>query len=281
MSTPNAAIKRQHDFTDPLSKPIMESTNPDLYDTRLPRMYPVHRHIYIYSVARRDFPKKHVYFKGKLTGCHKGERYVLCTTIPDPPQQLSVDPERGGHRVEVEPRDEAGWRVAIDILNPNNPSTNPYFRPSAEQAAYYSIGQSVDLMRYGLFPSLHNPPLEEEIVRAEQERDKSYQDLIDEAFQEQSSNPQGFRVWLKNHPEITEAMQATGTVADWHKAPESKMSCPNCGDVIKAGIAFHKSSAGVLCIIDPVRAAKAGVGVEDAPKKRNGIAAAAQEYTGR
>jgi hypothetical protein len=280
MGTANSAIKKVHDFTDPLSKPIMESSNPDMYDTRLPRMYPVHRHIYIYSVARRDFPKKHVYFKGQLVGCHKGERYVLCTTIPDPPQQLAVDAERGGHRVEVEPRDEAGWRVAIDILNPNNPSTNPYYRLNAQQAAYYSIGQSVDLMRFGLFPSLSNPPLEEEIVRAEQERDASYQALIDEAFQEQASNPQGFRAWLKNHPDIGEAMTATGTVADWFKAPESKVSCPNCGDVIKAGIAFHKSSAGVLCILDPIRAEKAGV-VSEAPKRRPGIAAAAQEMRER
>ena len=37
------------------------------------------------------------------------------------------------------------------------------------------------------------------------------------------------------------------------------MTCPNCGDVVKAGIAFHKSSAGVLCIIDKKRADEAGV----------------------
>lgn len=259
MATATGTVKRVHGFTDPLSEGQMKTQNPDLFEERLPRMYPIHRHIYLYSVARRDFPKRHVYFKGKLQGCKKGERYVLCYSVPDPPQQISVDAERGGKRVEVEPRDEAGWRVAIDILNPNNPSTNPYFRPDGEQAAIYSIGQDVDLMRYGLFPSIHNPPLEEEIVRAEASRDKSYADLIDEAFQEQASNPQNFRNWLKNHPDIGTAMEATGTVADWFKTPETKQSCPNCGDIIKAGIAFHKSSAGVLCILDKERAAKAGV----------------------
>ena len=253
-------IERVHGFTDPLSVSLMHSSNPDLFSKNLPRMFPVHRHIYLYSTARRDFPKKHVYWKqGTLLGCHKGERYVLCGSIADPPQQLSVDPERGGLRVDVEPRDEAGWRVAIDILNPNNPSLDPYIHLNAQQAALYCTGENVDLVKYGLFPSLSNPPKEEELLRAEKVRDASYDELIDEAFSEQASNPQGFRMWLKNHPEINSAMEARGVKADWHTVAERKATCPNCGDTIKEGIAFHRSSAGVLCIIDPERAAKAGV----------------------
>ena len=266
-----STVKQVHGFTDPLAAGQMRTQNPDLFHEGLPRMFPIHRHIYIYSVARKDFPnRRHVYWRGPLVGCtgaNKGERYVLAATIPDPPQQITVDAERGGKRVEPEPRDEAGWRVAIDILNPNNPSLNPYLQLDAEQTAIYATGQNVDLIRYGLFPSLHNPPLEEEIQRAEAARDKSYQDLVDEAFQEQASNPQNFRNWLKNHPDIGIAMEATGTVADWFKTPESKMSCPNCGDIIKSGIAFHKSSAGVLCILDKERAAKAGVRGPGRPPK--------------
>jgi hypothetical protein len=264
-------IKQVHGFTDPLSASQMRTQNPDLFDTRLPRMFPIHRHIYIYSTARRDFPKKHVYWKqGALLGCHKGERYVCCGSIPDPPQQLSVDPDRGGLRVDVEPRDEAGWRVAIDILNPNNPSLDPYINLNSQQSALYATGQNVDLIRYGLFPSLNNPPKEEEILRAEKARDESYQRLVDEAFAEQASNPQGFRMWLRNNPDINTAMEALGITADWHTKSEIKATCPNCGDTIKAGIAFHKSSAGVLCIIDAERAAKAGVKMqeEDEPQRR-------------
>ena len=68
--------------------------------------------------------------------------------------------------------------------------------------AYYAIGQNVDLVRYGLFPSLNNLPTEEELLRAEKARDKSYGNLVDEAFQEQASNPQLFRRWLREHPDI-------------------------------------------------------------------------------
>lgn len=250
----------------------MRTQNPDHFDTRMPRLYPIHRSIYIYSVARKTFPMHHAYCKAPLIGCLKGERYVLCTTIPDPPQQIAIDAERGGHRVEVEPRDEAGWRVAIDILNPNNPSTNPYLQMSASQAAQYAVGQNVDLIRFGLFPSLNNPPTEEELLRAEKSRDDQYQADVDEAFQEQASNPQFFRRWLREHPDIGTAMEATGTEANWFQRQEMKMSCPNCGDKVKQGVAFHKSSAGVLCIIDKERAAKAGVRASGRPAKEEDAA---------
>lgn len=261
----NTTIKGTQGFTEPLSQSVMRSSNPELYSTDMPRMYPIYRHINIFSVARRDFEKKHVYFNGTLKGCKNGERYVLCYRVPDPPQQVAVDVERGGKRVEVEPRDEAGWRVAIDILNPNNPSTNPYLSLNAQQATLYAIGQGVDLVRYGLFPTLNDEPTEEELQRAERARDAEYSRLVDEAFEEQASNPQGFRTWLRNNPDVYAAMEALGVQADWHRKVEVKQECPNCGDQIKAGIAFHKSSAGVLCIVDPVRAAKAGVGVAPAP----------------
>ena len=283
MAGENAAVKQVHGFTDPLSAPQMRVQNPDHFDNRMPRMYPIHRQIYIYSVARRAFPRKHVYWNASvmdqgvrkigLSGCLKGERYILCGSISDPPQQIAVDAERGGWRVEVEPRDEAGWRVAIDILNPNNPSTDPYAQLGPNAAAYYSTGENVDLMKYGLFPSLSNPPLESELLRAEAERDKSYSALVDEAFQEQASNPQGFRLWLKTHPDINVAMESLGIEADWFQKVEVKMSCPNCGDKIKAGLAFHKSSAGVLCIIDVEKAKRAGVtipGEEDEPRRGPG-----------
>jgi hypothetical protein len=263
MAGESGTIKRTHGFTDPLS--IMKETNPDLYSTSMPRMYPIHRHVYIHSVARRDFQVKHVYYRGTLPGCHKDERYVTCYAVPDPPQQLSADVERGGKRVDVEPGDEAGWRVAIDILNPNNPSNNPYFKPSPQQAVLYAVGKDVDLIRFGLFPSLNQVPTEEELRKAEAVRDETDQLLIDEAFAEQAQNPQAFRSWLRAHPEIYDAMQRFNVQADWMKKSEAQQSCPNCGDTVKAGIAFHKSSAGVTCIIDQERAAKAGVEIKRGP----------------
>jgi hypothetical protein len=253
-----STVNKVRGLDDPIAKGVISKEDPNYYDNSLPRMYPIQRFVYIYSVARRDFEKKHYYFNGTLRGCKVNDRFVLCHSIADPPQQLSADAERGGRRVEVEPRAEAGWRVAIDILNPNNPGLDPYLKLTPQQAALYATGQNVDLIKYGLFPSLHNPPLEEEILRAEQARDAEYLALWNEALQEHETNPQGFRLWLRNHPDVSEAGRSLGMEADWLTTPVSKMACPNCGDVIRAGIAFHKSSTGVLCIIDRERAIKAG-----------------------
>ncbi len=53
-------------------------------------------------------------------------------------------------------------------------------------------------------------------------------------------------------------MDALGLKADWHQTAEVSVYCPFCGDEIRQGIAFHQSSAGVLCVLDPERALKAG-----------------------
>lgn len=266
MAGENATVKSTV-YENPQNQTLMKAFNPEMYDHNLPRMYPIHRHIFIHSVATRDFEIKHVYYKGVLRGCKSGERYVTAHAVPDPPQQITVEAERGGTKVEVEPRDEAGWRVAIDMLNPNNPSTDPYFRPTPRQSALYSTGQGVDLIKFGLFPSLNKVPTEEELQRAEAVRDEARQALVDEAFEEHASNPQNFRNWMRNHPDIHDAAEALGVEADFLvKKAVVKTSCPNCGDSVKSGIAFHKSSAGVLCIIDFKKAYEAGaIKKEDVP----------------
>lgn len=265
MAGENATVKSTV-YENSQNQTLMKAFNPEMYDSNLPRMHSIHRHIFIHSVATRDFEVKHVYFKGTLHGCRNGERYVTCHAVADPPQQITVDAERGGTRVEVEPRDEAGWRVAIDMLNPNNPSTDPYFKPTPRQDALYSTGKDVNLIKFGLFPSLNKVPTEQELLKAEAVRDEARQSLVDEAFEEHASNPGNFRNWMRNNPDIHDAAEALGVEADFLvKKAVVKTTCPNCGDSIKAGLAFHKSSAGVLCIIDPERAAKAGVEIKRGP----------------
>jgi len=37
------------------------------------------------------------------------------------------------------------------------------------------------------------------------------------------------------------------------------ISCPNCGDPIKDGIAYHRNSFGDKCIVDHARCVKLGI----------------------
>jgi hypothetical protein len=64
------------------------------------------------------------------------------------------------------------------------------------------------------------------------------------------------------------AAEMFGQDVDWHKVTTPKIECPNCGEKIKEGIAFHYSN-GQKCILDWERAWLAGaVKKEDVPDGR-------------
>ena len=121
-----------------------------------------------------------------------------------------------------------------------------------------TTSQDCNLIAQGVWPSLHKDPPEAEIARAEKARDDTYRGMTRRAIELASKSRRELNDYLNTHPEVHTAMDMLGLQADWHQTAAVKAACPNCGDEIKAGIAFHQSSAGVLCVIDAVRAFKAG-----------------------
>jgi len=214
------------------------------------------RHVYIYSVAKRDFgPLSHLLFpRLTLRGCEPGERWTRCATIADPVTQASPDQERGGTRID----ETDAWRACIDLLSPSNPSIDPYWNNPGALPAYFSTNRNCDYIAQGVWPSLNEEPTEEEIKRAEKVRDARYKALTQKAIQLESKSTKELNEFLSETPEVHTAMDSLGLQASWHKMQEVRQDCPNCGDSIRAGIAFHQSTAGILCVIDPDRALKAG-----------------------
>jgi len=214
------------------------------------------RHIYLYSVAKREFgPLHHLLFPRLiLRGCAPGERWTRCAVIADPVTQASPDQERGGTRVD----EEDAWRASIDLLSPNNPTDDPYFNNAGSLPSYFSTSTNCDYISQGVWPSLNAEPTEEEISRAEKARNDRYRAITQKAIQLESKSVKSLNEYLETTPDVHTAMDVLGLQAGWHKAQEVRMECPNCGDTIKSGIAFHQSRAGILCIIDPDRALKAG-----------------------
>jgi hypothetical protein len=234
----------------------MRAKNPDEFsaDFKGPVRYRIDGQVYIFSVAKRNFWVNQTLFpKTELMGCINGERYVLATTVADPVPQAAPDLERGGKRVDY----EDGWRASIGLLHPEHPmGGNGDWWTGADQG---TMSDGVNLIAQGLFPSRTNPPKEEDIRRAEQFRDKRYRRLTDMAFQASAKGSRYLADFLRMHEDVADAMDALGLTADWHRGNRKvKAECPNCGDEISPSLAFHKSSAGVLCVIDPVRAFKAG-----------------------
>ncbi len=46
------------------------------------------------------------------------------------------------------------------------------------------------------------------------------------------------------------AMDYLGKQAPWHMAAYHMITCPNCGEPVKEGIAYHRNSFGERCIVD-------------------------------
>ena len=233
------------------SQAAIKAANPDNFNvvvnTRMWR--PPLEMIYLWTVARRDEKVSHWAFPGTLKGCTNGERYVLSGQVSHPTLQACPDLERGATRTD----EHDGWRVAIDILNPANTTDDPWIDTRG-----MSMSRGANLIAKGFFPSRNNPPSEAELQKAESLRNTWYEGLTREAIRLESTSTRELNDFLRERPEVHEAMDALGLQAAWHKSREVKATCPNCGDSIKSGVAFHQSSAGVLCVLDPERALKAG-----------------------
>jgi hypothetical protein len=243
-------------FDDKRTQGAMRGANPENFQIffaghalREPK-----RFIYVHTVAKRSFgPLTRTLFPWlKLRGCEEGQRYVTCCAIGDPIPQASPDQERGGTRID----EHDGWRAAIDLLNPANITFDPF--TGSNNPDFFANRSGQNLIAEGFWPSLNETPAEPEIKRAEQNRDARYRYLTREATRLAAVSTKDLNEFLQSYPDTHIAMDALGMSANWHTLSVINASCPNCGDVIKQGIAFHQSSAGILCIIDAAKAYKAG-----------------------
>lgn len=211
--------------------------------------------IFIFTTARRNEPvsQQPLFPSTELKGCTDGERYVLAFSVADPVPQACPDLERGGKRIDY----LDGWIAAIGLLHPEHPmGGSGDWWTGADQA---TVSDGVNLIAKGFFPSRTNPPTEEDIRRSESFRNKRYRWLTDQAFQRAAKGSKHLADFMHQHEDVADAMDALGLTADWHRGNRKVMaSCPNCGDPVAQGLAFHKSSVtDRLCVIDPERAFKA------------------------
>lgn len=251
MATPSVA---NHGFKGGLTVDEMRKANSENFNVVLGgrRMRQPDRIIYIHSVAKRDFPVRTFLFpRLNLKGCSGGERYVTCTTLPDPVLQPSPDQERGGTRVD----EHDGWRAAIDMLNPSNLTADPY--TGSDNPSFYGNRNGTNLIAEGFWPSFNEEPTEEEIRRAERHRDSRFRYLTAEAMRLAAVSTRELNEFLQRFPDTHMAMDALGLAAPWHQKNDVRAVCPNCGEPIKQGVAFHKLG-DIICVLDPERAFKAG-----------------------
>jgi RNA polymerase subunit RPABC4/transcription elongation factor Spt4 len=234
-------------------------------------MRPVEYHIFMFNVGVKshEIRKPPLFPYVLVPGVGPGERYHLAFKIPNICNQGWADPDNGS----IRHHGDDGRRVAMDMINPLNPGIDQDWQiDSKSLARATSIGD--DLSQWGLFWSLNETPTEVEIGKAIARMEKFYRRLIAEAngiVQSGRYDRQG-QDRLNEHHFL--AADHFGYKSSWNTLVETPAGCPNCGEPIKAGIAYHKNSMDMVCIIDPERARKAGLKVpvidepEESPKPK-------------
>lgn len=214
-------------------------------------------HVYVYSVVdprpdgyhliRNCSPLVH---NLRIAELQPGEKYTLVTTVPHPVNQHWVN-----DRDQREVHFHNGQRVAQDIVNPENITMNQ----DASLAADKSFSEGNDYGKLGVFWSLNNPPTDEEVAKAIKRKETFYRKRLDQARALEASDPKSLYAYLTPTDHI--AADYFGEEFSWHKVSRKPENCPNCGEPIRAGVAFHASAAlgGVVCVIDWRRAVEAGV----------------------
>jgi hypothetical protein len=107
---------------------------------------------------------------------------------------------------------------------------------------------------------MNEVPTEEELKGAEARRLVYYKRIFEEANALLRSDPKKLQEVLTEDHHL--AAEMFGQDVDWHRLSTPKIECPNCGEKIKEGIAFHRVN-GDLCVLDWEKAYLSGAVKKD------------------
>ena len=207
-------------------------------------------HVYVFTVAPRSFVVRQppLLCKVDIPAKRPEEKYRKVCSFPDIVLQSRQDPNSDG---QLEIRTFYGENVAMSLCNPGNTTLDQdqEFRPD-------DIMQGENLTKWGVFWSLNKVPTDAEVARATERLEKNLRALIDEAESLHAQGP-NFRPFIHENHHI--AAKYFAYQGPWNTVVSVPVECPNCGDKIRKGAAFHRTEDGVVCVIDWKRTVAAGV----------------------
>lgn len=222
---------------------------------------------------KRNRPKEIV-----LRGCQKGQLWVISFRVPNIKNYAwtnacTLQPEFASIR---------GERFATDLLNPANLSENIWV-PIGTGDMDLMHGNGEDLTRRGFFWELrqksdgycqscddgmkvcpvHDVPSAEALRKTKDKLEIHY-DMMVKLGERLANDPKTAIEIGEEHHRAAEYLNINTT---WHRRTVIQNACPNCGEPINPGIAYHMSSMGP-CILDWQKAVAAGMKKrEDVPNE--------------
>lgn len=215
--------------------------------------------VFLHSISKRSFEQPHPIFRNVIIpACPKDKKYITFMRINHPVQIPTVDPDNVSGPPKI--RIENAKRAALCVCNPsyvgNDLSAQDKPIPDWAQIA----SGECNLTRQGVFASMNEVPTEEELKKAEARRLAYYKDIFEQANGLLRSDPKKLQEVLNQDHHL--AAEMFGQDVDWHRVTTPKIECPNCGEKIKEGIAFHYSN-GQKCVLDWEKAYLAGAVKKD------------------
>ncbi len=207
--------------------------------------------IYVYNLLQREYVVQQppLFPSFIIPACEKGKSYSV-TLLP----AFVKEPYLKPGSTEFYYKNVDGRKAAMSLLNP---SAFPGTDWNSQQQQWNTGDQyGNNLNALGVWWSLTRPDetdkLEREINIFRARATKTMNELIAQGEQLNAAGD------LKNiTPLMHFAMDYLGKQATWHMSSRHMVTCPNCGDVVVEGIAYHRNSFGDKCIIDRERYLKA------------------------
>lgn len=209
-------------------------------------------YVYIHTVSEQSFDvsRPPIISLMKLVGKTPKQKSALCARFPQPllTPQSNVD----SNETTISPIDCR--RFVMDIINPDNLG----FDQDAVIVSQTAVGNNLGAK--GVFWSLNAEPTDAETNAAVARMEKYYKGLTEKANTIEASSPKDLPDFLT--PEVHAAADYItrhfGTQFKWHTALSRLESCELCGEQVKAGIAFHRTEEGGVCVRDWARTVKSG-----------------------
>ena len=221
--------------------------------------------VYLHTISRRSFEQSHpIYRNVVIPACPKDKRYITFMRITHPVQIVTVDPDNVSGPLKWV--FENAKRCALCVCNPSYVGADLSVQDKDIPHQYQISSSESNLTQQGVFASLNEIPTEDELKRAEQRRVAYYKAIFERMNGLFRSDPKKAQEELGIDHHLAAEMFAIDV--DWHKITTPKIECPNCGEKIKEGIAFHYFN-GNRCVLDWEKAYLAGaVKKEEVPVER-------------
>jgi hypothetical protein len=201
-----------------------------------------------------------------IPACEPGEQF----SVIEIPAFTKLPFERNGEvegTTAISYRREDGRKAATSLLNPSAlPSTrwDSQLGNTSKRADNFVDQSGNNLNALGVFWSLTKP--DDEKLAGEI---KLFKERVRKTAEAEIKEAEKLAVSEKTRAEISPRMHFfmdyLGKQANWHMSLKHMTSCPNCGETIAEGLAYHRNAFNERCIIDKERCIALGVIKRDEP----------------